>query len=76
MWLEHPLTSLKTHQGWLMWSTIYSVWLVRCSSLDSRIPNASSAVLRRWYSVLGQWNSVKQIALPTKVIRTMCTAIA
>ena len=35
--LDHSSLSVQTLQGWLVWSAIFSMWLVRCESLNVAI---------------------------------------
>ena len=59
-----------------MWSAIFSAWLVQCESLNTVIEDRSTAILQRWYSVIGQWASIKQGVLPPEVTTTTQKAIA
>ena len=74
--LENPLPSITTAQGWVMWSAIFSVWLICCECMDTCIQGRSNAVMHRWYSVLGQWCNIKHGALPRDVAPITREAIA
>ena len=70
MCTDYHLLSLTTIQAWLVWSTVYAPWSIRCEALNASPSDTAMAVLRRFFAVLLSWQSLPQGTIPLEVVTT------
>ena len=68
---DHPLISLTTTQGLVIWAAVLSSWSLRCSQVLHQQTHGLDEFVATWLSKLEQWRTSRGCTLPRKDLSTV-----
>ena len=68
---DHPLLSLTTTRGLIIWAAVQSSWSLRCAQVVHQPTHGLDEFVATWLSKLEQWRSNRGCTVPGKDMSTI-----